>query len=194
MKKIAFIIPGFGESKKNNPAYMKIAGYFKTKGINPIIVDIDWKYKVMTDYVEQFKEFYAKHVEKGAEVYILGFSYGAMVACISSPELKPKIQILCSLSPFFKEDMNRIKEWWKKYTGKKRINDLAKISFNDLAKKISSKTYILAGDKEGIEVEIRARETNNKIKNSRLIFIPGAKHMIGQKEYLTEVKKMIDSL
>ena len=127
MNKIAFIIPGYVESKKSNPAYAKIAGYFREKGMRTVIVNIDWRYKVMSDYVKQFKETYAKCDINGAEVYFLGFSYGAMIAFISSTELKPKIQILCSLSPYFKEDLPHIPTWWKKYVGKKRMADLGLI-------------------------------------------------------------------
>lgn len=193
MSKIAFIIPGYSESKKNNPAYNKIAGYFKAKGIQSVIVDMDWKYKTMSDYVEQFKQAYYKN-KKGAEVYFLGFSYGAMVSFISSAELKPKVQILCSLAPYFKEDFPYIREWWKRYIGQARLADFHKISFNELSKKISIKTIILAGDKEGKEVDRRVKDANKKIKNSQLIIIPKANHRIQQDEYLAEVKKVIKSL
>jgi esterase/lipase len=193
MKKIAFIIPGYSESKKNNPAYVKIASYFKNKGIQSVIVDVNWKYKTISDYVEQFKGVYHKN-KKYNEVYFLGFSYGAMISFISSVELKPKAQILCSLSPYFKEDFPYIREWWKRYIGQKRLADFRKTSFNDLARKISAKTIILAGDKEGKEVDRRVKEANKRIRNSKLIIIPKARHKIGQKEYLEEVKKIIDKL
>lgn len=193
MDKIVFIIPGYSESKKNNPAYTKIAGYFKTKGIFPVIVDIDWKHKTMSDYVKQFKNIYTKN-KKSAEIYFLGFSYGAMISFISSVELKPKIQILCSLSPYFKEDFPYIREWWKRYVGQARLADFNKISFNVLAKKVSAKTIIMIGSKEGSEVDRRAKNANNKIKNSQLIIIPKAKHKIRQDEYLAEIKKVIFNL
>lgn len=193
MSKIAFIIPGYSESKKNNPAYYKIAGYFKQKNIKPIIVDIDWKYKTMSDYIKQFKKIYSKN-KKEAEVYFLGFSYGAMVSFISSAELKPKVQILCSLSPYFKEDLPYIKEWWKRYMGQGRLADFQRISFNALAKNVSSKTIILAGNKEGKEVDRRVRDASKKIKNSKLTIIPNAKHKIEQVEYLAEIRKVISNL
>lgn len=192
-QKIAFIIPGYSESKKNNPAYAKIGGYFKRQDIRSIIVDIDWKYRTMSDYVAQFKEEYLKN-KKAAEVYFLGFSYGAMISFISSVELKPKVQILCSLSPFFKEDLPHILESWKRYAGKARMADFQNISFNALAKKASTKTIILVGDKEGKEIERRAKDANKKIKDSQLIIIPKAKHNIQQGEYLAEIERVIENL
>lgn len=193
MSKVVFIIPGCSESKKNNPAYSKIASYFRKKKIEPIIVDINWKRKTMSDYVEQFKKAYFKN-KKYNEVYFLGFSYGAMISFISSAELKPKVQILCSLSPYFKEDFPYIREWWKRYIGQGRLADFKKISFNDFAKKVSAKTIILAGDKEGKEVYSRAKDANQRLKNSKLIIIPKAKHRIQQEEYLEEIKKIISNL
>ena len=52
-ERIAFILPGSTENTKKEK-YQKIAGYFKKVGIEPIMVDIDWKRKTMTDYVNQF--------------------------------------------------------------------------------------------------------------------------------------------
>lgn len=193
MNEIAFIIPGYAESKKNNPAYSKIAGYFKHNGIRPVIVEIDWKYKSMSEYVEQFQQIYLKTKLSG-NVYFFGFSYGAMIAFVSSVRLKPKAQILCSLSPFFKEDIRDMREWWKKATGKKRLADLQRISFNDLAKQVSSKTILLAGAKEVKEVAKRVGEANRRIRNSRVAIVFGAKHSVQQKEYLAEIKKTIDGL
>ncbi len=192
-KKIAFIIPGWSESKKNNFAYNKIAGCFKTKGITPIIVDIEWKNKTMSEYVRQFETVYSKN-RKDAEIYFLGFSFGAIIAFISSAKLKLKVQILCSLSPYFKEDFPRIREWWKRHIGKKRLADLRKISFSELAKHVSAKTIILAGGKEGKEVNYRAKDAHKRIKNSKLIIIPEVKHEIQQNEYLAEIEKVIDDL
>ncbi len=191
--KTAFIIPGFSESEKNNPAYRKIAGFFKKKDIRPVIVDIEWKRKTMSEYVRQFQKIYLEK-NQGAEIYFFGFSYGAMIAFISSVEVKPKMQVLCSLSPFFREDFPRIREWWKKYIGKKRLKDFRHISFDALADKIVSDTIILAGNKEGSEVDCRAKDAHKKIKNSRLIIIQNAKHAIQQDEYLAEVKKIISEL
>ena len=147
----------------------------------------------MSEYVEQFNKIYNES-KKGSEIYFLGFSFGAMIAFISSVKLKPKVQILCSLSPYFKEDFPFIREWWKRYIGQARLADFHKTSFNELSKKISIKTIIIAGDKEGKEVDRRVKDANKKIKNSQMIIIPKAKHRIQQDEYLAEIKRVIKSL
>lgn len=193
MNKIAFIIPGYYQTKKNNPAFSEIAGYFEDRNIKAIIVDVDWKYNTMTEYVEQFKKIYAKN-KKGTKIYFLGFSLGAMISFISSVELKPDVQILCSLSPYFKEDLSIAKEWWKTFWGKKRIESFSKLSFNELSENNAVKTIILAGDKEGMQIHRRANDAFKKIKNCRLINVTEAKHQIEHENYLTEIKKVIYSL
>lgn len=194
MKKIALIIPGFGESEENNPAYWKIAGYFRKQKISPVIARINWKRRVMSEYVAQFQEFFIRHINAGDEVYLLGFSYGAMIAFISSVELKPKGMILCSLSPFFQEDLRTTKKWWRNLSGKRRMIDHEKFSFTKLAYGISTKTIILMGDREGPEIELRSKDANRKIKRSELVVIPGVQHKIGQPEYLEKIQETIKNL
>lgn len=98
MNKVAFIVPGYSELTSEEK-YQKIAGYFKEANMTPVMVDIDWKRKIMSDYVQ---EFLIKYQQKKAEENIFwGFSFGAMICFITSSRVKVDIQILCSLSPFF---------------------------------------------------------------------------------------------
>lgn len=62
----------------------------------------------MTDYLEEYRR-QLKHKEND-EVYLFGFSLGAMLAFIIAKEVNAKKLILCSLSPFFKEDLKFIKK------------------------------------------------------------------------------------
>lgn len=108
MKKIAYIIPGYCESHLRQRGYDKIAKFFEERGIEPIHVEIDWeknKPKRFSDYTKQFLDLYRK--PKGTKVYILGFSYGATIAFLTASETRPKTLILCSLSPYFEEDLVR---------------------------------------------------------------------------------------
>ncbi|UCG95454.1 MAG: hypothetical protein JSV92_00155 [archaeon] len=188
MKKVAFIIPGWGDSLKQKE-YRQIAEFFKSKKIKPVLIEIDWKYKTMTDYVNQFLEIYRENRAK--EVYLLGFSWGAMIGFISSAKIKPKISILCSLSPYFREDLKYLKKWWKKVTGKRRLEDLKNYSFNRIVKDVKCKTILLAGSREGEQIFRRVNDANNKLKNSELIIIRGAKHDISQREYQDAIKEII---
>lgn len=184
--KIVYIIPGFGHSKSNKN-YSKISSLFKST--KSVVIDIKWKNKVFSDYIKYFeKQLIHKNSD---EVYLLGFSFGAIIAFISASKLKPKKLFLCSLSPYFKEDLSKMKKSWKSWFGKKRIEDIQKYNFDKIAKNINSKTYILAGGKEGSELLLRSKKANMKIKKSKLIIMSNVKHNIFQKEYLEELRKLI---
>ncbi len=190
MGKVAYIIPGFTESNKQI-AYKQIASYFKSKGIKPIPVNVSWKYKTLSDYIEQFFRIYEKN--DGNEVYLLGFSYGAMISFVASTKIKPKMQILCSLSPWFKEYLPYMKRYYK-MQGKRRLEDHKNYSFEELSKNVTSKTIILVGDSEIKECMGIAKDVNKKIKNSKLIMIKNGKHIIAQKEYQDALEDIISKL
>jgi len=99
-----------------------MAPFFKSKGFIVKEVSIQWMYRVMSDYVEQFQDFYLKN--KGEKNYILGFSFGAMIAFLSAPTLKPNKLFLCSLSPYFKEDLKNIDDASRKFFGVRQLKDL----------------------------------------------------------------------
>jgi len=191
MDKIAFIIPGYGHSAKTR-GYRQIAKKFQQKGINPVIIKIKWSRRTLTSHISQFLEQAQRYNSK--EIYCLGFSFGAMISFISSVKLNPKLQILCSLSPYFKEDLPHLKNWWLNYFGKKSITELKKYSAKKIANNIHCETIILAGTKEGIEIEKRAKDTHKLIKNSQIIFIKNSRHDISNREYFAEIEKIISKL
>ncbi|MDB5259852.1 MAG: hypothetical protein JWN37_83 [Candidatus Nomurabacteria bacterium] len=194
MKKVVYIIPGGGESHKRQKGYNKIAKMFEEKGITPIHVEIEWedrkKSQNFSNYFDQFLKVFKK--EKGTQIYILGFSFGAMIAYLTASKTKPKAFILCSLSPYFEEDMEKtIKVSWVKRWRKAFVDSY---SFAKFVSKVKSETYLLVGDKEDKSVLIRSKEAKKKIKYSRLTIIKGVKHNIGQKEYQEAIKKLINKL
>lgn len=189
MSKILYLIPGFGEDTKLEK-YSEVKNIFKKQKFKIIPIKITWKYKTMSDYVREFLKQYKQH-SNSDDVYILGFSYGAIISIIVSTQVHLKAQFVCSLSPFFKEDLPTIKERRKRYIGLKRLSDFESLSFNQLAKNITCKTYIFAGTKEWPEVEKRAKNASKLIKNNELFMIDGAKHDIWQKVYLELLQKVI---
>lgn len=172
---------------------------FKRSGITPIPVRIRWKKKVvpeflaMPEYVQQFLRQYRRQKEQ--ETYVLGFSFGAMIALIAAARVKPSTLILCSLSPFFKEDLPRLPKLQQRHFQK--IKPSATIySFRGLAERITARTrtVIVVGGKEPPEVLRKAREAKRKLSRSRLLIIRDAKHRIAQAQYLASLHKLIVSL
>lgn len=193
MKKIAYIIPGYGESHLRQRGYNKIAKFFEMAGIDPIHVEIDWEKnnpKKFDDYNQQFLKVYKK--PKVGEVYVLGFSFGATVAFLTAVKTKPKALILCSLSPYFEEDLKDMKPSWVKFFRANFID--SDYSFTKLASKIKNTTYIMVGNQEGEICLNRARDAKDKVQDSHLIIMKGVEHKIGQKEYLDNIQKVISKL
>ncbi len=189
--KKAYIIPGFLQNSSFE-SYKEILKYFKDKEIDVEILDIDWKRKTMGDYVE---ETFPK-LEQNKEIILLGFSFGAMISFILSTKLEIKYLILCSLSPFFSEDVPLIKKWWRKVTGQKRMGYFEGLSFNKLTKQIQKnpKIYLLYGEKESILCINRGKDAHKKLSDSKLIEVKNTKHDIGNENYLEEIKKIVHQI
>lgn len=107
--KTIFIIPGFKE-EPSDKQYKWMVNFFNEKGFFVKIYPVKWNYNTISNNVKSFKEYYLKH--KTDNNYLLGFSFGAMIAFVSAPELKPDKLYLCSLSPYFKEDIKKIENSW----------------------------------------------------------------------------------
>lgn len=192
MTKVVFIVPGFGELTSEEK-YQKIAGYFKKTDITPIMVDINWKRKVISDYAQ---EFLVKYEQNKSEVnYFWGFSFGAMICFIASSKVDVNTQILCSLSPYFSEDIPTIRPAWLRYWGKKRTEDFKTLSSENLIRTVKAKTILMFGSKESKEIST----SNNRIyelllcKRERYI-IKDAKHDISSPEYQKKIEEIILSL
>ena len=138
----------------------------------------------------QFLKKYKK--PKGAKVYVLGFSFGAVIAFLAEPKAKPDAIILCSLSPYFMEDQSKLPKSWLKWY-QKNIKG-SNYRFDQLAPRIHTKTFLLMGDKEPSVVGRRTRVAKLMIKKSSLFIAKGAKHRISQKEYLAGAKRMIERI
>ncbi len=193
MKKIVYIIPGYTESYLKKSDYRKVAKIFEAHGIQPIHVEIDWEKdnpKKFSGYKEQFLKVYKK--PKGVEVYVLGFSFGATIAFLTANKTKPKGLILCSLSPYFNEDVFSMNPKWTKWF-KDTFKD-SQYSFVKLVTKVKSPTFLVVGDKEPIACIRRAKDAKKKIPAAKLFIATGAKHKIGQKEYLVAIKKVVSKL
>lgn len=145
MKKI-FIIPGF-KQKATDKSFVWLKRFLIAKGFSVSLVPITWERRTMTDYAVEFEGFYEKH--KANDNYVLGFSYGAVIAFITANKLKPKKIYLCSLSSDFKEDVRSMKQWIVKYIGKRRMSDAMKRSGKEIAKNLIVPAVVFYGEKEG---------------------------------------------
>lgn len=190
-QQVVFIIPGFAHVSSQGE-YKSVAQYFLSKGIMPVLVNITWKKKLpihFEDYVEEFLEQTKKY--RAAEVYIFGFSFGAIIALRAAKRLKPKAIILCSLSPYFLDDAKNLKkkwlQWWHKHYK-------ASYNFRSTIRGLKTKVYLVAGSKEDVSVLKRAEVAHKLIAKSELVIVKGAKHELHDKTYLRSVKNIVSKM
>jgi pimeloyl-ACP methyl ester carboxylesterase len=165
--------------------------YFTGLGFNVKIVDIHWNNRVMSDYVQQFRKYYERN--KTETNYVLGFSYGAMITLISAPELKPDKIYLCSLSPYFNEDLKHLKPAWKKFIGQHRFNDFSKFSADKITTQVTAPTIIFYGGAEAAKyprLKHRCEQAAQSIKGAKLVIAPNAPHDISHPTYIQTIKSI----
>lgn len=176
-KKTIFVIPGFRQSPKNK-AYKEIAKILKSHGYYPIVVEIPWRKTSILKNSEYFVKKY-KNVKR-KDKYILGFSFGAMIALIAATKLETNGLILCSLSPYFKEDV-----------------PTSKLYSKTLAKKVKVKQVLmLYGTHEARSLKRRVTQTFDHIssKEKQLIQIRKTEHNIGDRRYLHTINQAVQHL
>ena len=188
MKHILYLIPGWSEHTSQKE-YQELKSRFKNKGYKVVEISIMWRKRVMSEYVDEFLS-QCIHT-KNNKVSVLGYSFGAMIACISSRYISYTNMYLCSLSPFFKEDLINVPKSWKKELGIRRIKDFSTLSFNEIIEKWNPPTnvYLFFGEEEYHLLIRRVKDAHINIKNSQLISVPNCKHQLSHKNYLEKVKE-----
>ncbi len=148
------------------------------------MVPITWERKTMSDYAREFVNTYT--INKTTTNYVLGFSYGAVVALITANALKPKKIYLCSLSPDFKEDVSTMSPWIRKYIGKNRLSDIQKRNAREIARKLKVQSVVFYGDAEGKlypQLKIRCEKTVKIASRSKLVVVKDAPHKMNHHNY-----------
>lgn len=189
--KMAFIIPGYTYSP-NRREYKKIAKFFEQQGIRAQDIEIHWKLPLPRDFNEYTKEFLTKAKKyKADEIYVLGFSFGAVIALLSAAKLKPKAIVLCSLSPYFQEDWPNLKKSWLRWWHKNYKNTFV---FQSIVRNSKTKVHLLVGSKEDKSCIIRAKDAHKALRNSSLKVVKNAEHKLQQAPYLQAVRHVIETL
>lgn len=193
-EKVIFIIPGFRQNP-TSAAYKNLAKILKTEGYSPILVSIPWKNSTITQNSNYFLNKYKK--VKAKKKYILGFSYGAMIAFIASTKVRSSGLILCSLSPYFQEDVSATKKRAITRLATQRYMDFSKLQCSILAKRIKAKQILmLYGTEEEKTLIKRVRIAFGEIDsvNKTLVRIKKAEHNIGDKKYLLTIHEAAKNL
>lgn len=171
----------------------------KAKGYNVVLVDIAWRYKILSKFCEEFKSVYTAH--RTEHNVIIGNSFGAIVALLAAPDLKPDKLYLCSLSAFFQEDLGQQpNEYGLNRFGKRRMNDLWSLSFDEIVEryaKLSTEIIVAYGEKEKNmypSLVRRCERAAATLPNAYLIELPGSGHSMSDHIYAKEILKHIPNL
>ena len=184
MKKKLYIIPGFGETMKDKP-YKEIQKNAKDKGYEVIPIDLSWNRHTMSDWIREAREKVLKYGDNNS--FVLGFSFGAFMAIELSKEFSFRKVFVCSLSPYYSEDLKFIPKVAINWLGKKRVADFKKYKFPT---NIKTKVVFMVGDSEWKFAQKRISERFKKWKGVKSFkIINDSKHDIGSLKYLEELKK-----
>ncbi|MDO8657151.1 MAG: hypothetical protein Q7K55_00310 [Candidatus Levybacteria bacterium] len=193
-RKPIFIIPGF-KHQTTNKAYKEITRILKSEGYSPILINIRWRNTTISENTEYFLKKYRKINSK--KKYVLGFSLGAMIAFIASTKISMSGLILCSLSPYFKEDLLKLNNSWTSPIMIQKYNDFSGLHCGTLAKRIRAKKILmLYGAREEKSLIKRVKDAFDQISSTNKYLIPILKteHNIGDKRYLNTIHKIAKQL
>ncbi len=183
--KILYIIPGFGETTKS-VGYQNIINYAEEKGFVVISFDPQWKRSTIKNWLEAFNKLVGKNIE---DAVVIGFSFGAYIAALSAKNHRFSKIIFCSLSPYFKDDIQKLPALAHRMLGKKRIQHFSENSFPD---NISTPALFIVGDKDMRFVIDRVKKSYKKwMGPKKLEIIKGAEHDINNDSYLEIIKANI---
>lgn len=128
---------------------------------------------------------------------MFGFSLGAMIAFLAATRVEVGGLILCSLSPYFKEDLENLKRENGSALKKRRYRDYSKLDCATLAKRIRARQiFMFYGKKE-------ARSLINRVQNAfdgmiafdkYLIPVQNTGHNIADARYLETIHQLIGLL
>jgi esterase/lipase len=194
LNKTFFIIPGF-RMRAGHKSFKWLVASLKEKGFKVVKTPVDWNYKTLSKNTLEFINFFNKN--KGNENYILGFSYGAVIALLSANIVKPRKIYLCSLSPDFKEDRKSMKKDIIKYIGKRRFAEAYTREGKNFAKELKVSSVVFYGEAEGKKfpsLKIRCKETATLAKNSKLVVVKNAPHRIDFPTYIAAIKNVLSKI
>jgi len=194
LKKTVFIVPGYRHTPKQK-AYQAIAVMLKNEGYEPILVTIPWKESTISENTKLFLSQFKKIQRK--KKYILGFSFGAMIAFLAATKVEVEGLILCSLSPYFQEDLPKVRKNLLSPIQKERYEDFSTLRCAALAKQIKAKQVLMVyGSKEARPLKKRVNTAFTQItkKKKYLMSIKEADHTLGDKRYLNTLHQIAQTL
>lgn len=182
MKKNLLIIPGFGESTIESP-YNEFIKKNK-KDFNIVTYNPVWDYYTASRWLHELKEIL--HTIDTRNTTVVAFSLGAYITLLAAETWFFKKIILCSISPFFKEQLYLMPKPAEKFFGIKRMRDF---STHLIPKNITCSVVFLFGTEDWSVGINEAKKLSQKYKGI-FDFVPNAQHELTD-EYIRKVSLYI---
>lgn len=133
-----FLFPGKGLESLDDEIY----SYVESEALNSINVEIEWSSSLQKN-INATKKFLGSRAENNS--IFIGHSWGAVLALVNSEQFPVNHLILCSLSPDFREDYEKMTQFRKFITKKFSTSKNEKPSYPELG---NTDVTFLYGSKE----------------------------------------------
>ena len=182
-----YIIPGYRQDR-DTPWFVELKGLLEANHFQVEILDVTWNYRVMSQYIEEVES----QLWETRQSYILWFSFGAMVALKLGQKLHFKKIILCSLSPYFTEDLDHLPVFYQRALWSRRWNDFKNNFSARLIRNTLWNSYTLIyGWDERIRLKYRASEMIKKLAIEDVWIVEWVWHRIGNSEYIKKIINLV---
>ena len=181
--KTFYIIPWFRHDA-NTLGYRELSSVLQGKWYKVVFVKITWNFHVMSDYIKQ-AESQIQDTEKSE---ILGFSFGAMIALKLSEKNKFGRVFLCSLSPYFSEDLHLFPKYYKLRLWLRRWRDF-RDNYHEVDIQNKHKNIYIAiyGSEESERLQNRVVKMIELLNISEVAIVKWVWHDIAHRKYLEAV-------
>lgn len=190
MKTVLFV-PGFKEDI-NSRNYQSAVSAIEQKGYIVKFISINWGRTTIEDWLFELNNEYKKYNQK--DVILAGFSFGAMTALVTASKNNPYELWLFSLSPYFLQDLPKLKKYWISLIGLRLKEAFINLNFDEIAKTIECKTLLFYGEIEALKYPIlkeRVLIANKLISNSKLIVASNCDHDVADCNYIKAITNNI---
>jgi len=190
--RIVLMLPGFGR-RPSGKGYPAIGGYYRSRGITPLPVSIDWLHTgiagLATAAVQIAGEVAASL--QGARLCVFGFSFGSVIAYHLAALLPCEHALLCSMSPVFAGDHDHEPFPFGRFMG------LVAAFAEPLgyAPRRDGNAVFLYGDRDNVLLrETLPAYRENLFPGSRTVIVPGARHNPAGSAYREAIRQIIGEI
>lgn len=183
----AIVVPGFGENGRSR-AYVAVARCLRRAGWRVVLCVPKWSRRTADDWLAHVLLACRREARRGGKLAGFGFSAGAMALYRASGQVRFERLWLCSVSPFFAEDVPLLPPFVWKVLGARR-----KAAFQRAVpptKPLVGRSWVAFGEGEWKLVAGRARRVARHL-SGEMEAVPGAPHDIGHPSYLAAAEKAI---